>query len=29
MQSAKRLGIDVDFPKPHLPVTEQEQADIE
>lgn len=29
MQTAKRLGIDVEFTEPHLPITEQEQADIE
>lgn len=27
-QEARRLGIKVDPPKPHLPMTEQEQTDI-
>lgn len=27
-QHAKRVGIIVEFPKPRLPMTEQEQADI-
>jgi hypothetical protein len=26
--SARRAGIDIDLPKPHLPVTEQEETDI-
>jgi hypothetical protein len=28
MQVARRIGIEVDVPKPHLPITEQEQSDI-
>lgn len=28
IQSARRAGINIDVPKPHLPITEQEEADI-
>lgn len=28
MQAARRAGIDIEVPQPHLPVMEQEQADI-